>query len=291
MKPQVMQRRELLAAGSAAMLGWTSFPWGWARAAEAERPRLLYFTRSVEYEHSVVTPDADGQSFSSKILTKLGNEAGFDVECTKDGRVFDQSLDPYSAIVFYSCGNLYQPSVRQAPPMTPTGRERLLQAVASGKPFVALHSACYWGPDAQNDPYLQMVGGEFIAHGQQQPASLKVVSRHFPGIEGLGASFRLTDEWYALKNFAPDLHVILAQETEGMVGDMYHRPSFPATWARKHGEGRVFFTSMGHREDVWTNPIFQQVLLGGISWALGRVDAEITPNLSQVTPHAEPPPA
>jgi type 1 glutamine amidotransferase len=53
-----------------------------------------------------------------------------------------------------------------------------------------------------------------------------------------------------------------------------------------HGKGRVFYTSMGHREDVWTNPLYQTLLMGGLNWALGRVDADITPNLAQVTPEA-----
>lgn len=66
----------------------------------------------------------------------------------------------------------------------------------------------------------------------------------------------------------------------------YDRPPYPATWARKHGEGRVFYTSMGHREDVWTNPIFESVLIGGIHWALKEVDAEVPGNIKEVTPEA-----
>ncbi|MBU4272541.1 MAG: ThuA domain-containing protein [Planctomycetes bacterium] len=70
---------------------------------------------------------------------------------------------------------------------------------------------------------------------------------------------------------------------KGMQGDAYRRPPYPATWARMHGKGRAFYTSLGHREDVWTNPIFQQVILGGLSWALGHADADITPNFAQLT--------
>jgi type 1 glutamine amidotransferase len=90
-----------------------------------------------------------------------------------------------------------------------------------------------------------------------------------------------------MKDFAENLHVILAQDTAGMEGAMYQRPPFPATWARTHGKGRVFYCSMGHREDVWTNPAFQQILLGGIAWALGNAEADIKPNVAQVTPKAE----
>ena len=71
-----------------------------------------------------------------------------------------------------------------------------------------------------------------------------------------------------------------------MVGNLYERPNYPSTWARMHGQGRVFYTSMGHREDVWTNPLYQNLLMGGLNLALGRVDADITPNLAKVTPDA-----
>jgi hypothetical protein len=43
---------------------------------------------------------------------------------------------------------------------------------------------------------------------------------------------------------------------------------------------------MGHREDVWTNPLFQDILVGGIKWALGEVKADVTPNLKTAAPGA-----
>jgi type 1 glutamine amidotransferase len=43
---------------------------------------------------------------------------------------------------------------------------------------------------------------------------------------------------------------------------------------------------MGHREDVWDNPKFQEILIGGIEWAGGRVNADIKPNLADVAPGA-----
>jgi type 1 glutamine amidotransferase len=52
------------------------------------------------------------------------------------------------------------------------------------------------------------------------------------------------------------------------------------------GKGRVWYTAMGHREDVWTNPTFQQILIGGIKWALGDVKAEVKPNLKETAPGA-----
>ena len=58
-----------------------------------------------------------------------------------------------------------------------------------------------------------------------------------------------------------------------------------------YGKGRVFVTSMGHREDVWSSELFQKLLTGGINWAGGRVDADLTPNIEQTAPkYAEMPP-
>src|SRR5262249_10921638 len=94
----------------------------------------------------------------------------------------------------------------------------------------------------------------------------------------------LMDEWYSLTDFSKDLHVLLVQETEGMTGIPYQRPPYPATWVRRHGKGRVFYTSMGHREDVWENPAFQELLFGGIAWTTGRLAARVSPNIEQVTP-------
>ena len=69
-----------------------------------------------------------------------------------------------------------------------------------------------------------------------------------------------------------------------MTGKEYERPPFPNTWARLEGKGRIWYTSMGHREDVWTNPIFRKVLKGGIDWACGDAIAEVPPNLESVAP-------
>ena len=71
-----------------------------------------------------------------------------------------------------------------------------------------------------------------------------------------------------------------------MKGDEYERPAFPETWARKHGEGRVFYTSLGHREDVWESPMFQKMMVGALAWAVGNVNADVSPNLDKVAPQA-----
>ena len=143
------------------------------------------------------------------------------------------------------------------------------------------------------DPYIIMCGGEFSGHGSQQKSWIRVVTKDFPGLESL-QDFEMHEEWYGLHNLNPNMQAILVQDTATMKVDPrtgqrerdYQRPPFPNTWAKPYGKGRVFYTSMGHREDVWENATFQQLLTGGLSWALGNVEADVTPNIDKVTPQA-----
>lgn len=273
-----MHRREMLLTTGATLIGLSAFPLDWASAADKKKQKILYFTKSDGFVHSVVNRKNGELSFSEKLLTQWGEKSGFDVICSQDAAIFDGDLNQFDAIAFYTSGN----------PISKEQKNKLLDAVAAGKSFVGIHAATdtftVKGPEI--DPYIAMIGAEFSMHDEQQKAKNLVVSPNFPGMKGLGESIELMEEWYPFTKFAKDLHVTLVQETDGMKGPHYQRPPYPATWARMHGKGRVFYTSLGHREDVWENKIFQQILLGGIAWALGNAKAEIPPNIDQVTPKA-----
>jgi type 1 glutamine amidotransferase len=257
-------------------------------ADDAPTKRILFFTKSQRTEHSVIKRSGDQPAFAEKVLAELATKNHWEIVTTKDGTIFTpENLAKYDALLFYSNGTLTEPGIDGSPPMTPAGKTALIEAVKNGKPFIAVHTALttFNRQPGKIDPYLEMLGGEGISHNVQQKAKNTCVDTKFPGFEDLKDGVELFEEWYSIKNFAKDLHVILVQETAGMTGNLYVRRPYPATWARLYGKGRVFITSMGHREDVWTNPVFQKILVGGISWAVGRVDADITPNIETVTPH------
>lgn len=294
----LIDRRQALRTLAASSVGWTIGS-SLDLFAKSKPRKILFFSKqSASYEHEPIKRNSNELSLAEKVVIELGKTHGFDVVATKDGSIFTrQNLKGFDAIFFYTTWDLTQAVGDKNPPMTLEGKVALLEAIRSGKGFLGTHSATdtfhSMGPEFETqpmekrDPYIQMIGGEFIRHGPQQEATMRVVSPPFPGVEKLGTEFRINDEWYSLKNFAPDLHVILVQVTQGMVGTDYQRPDYPATWAHKYGKGRVFYTSMGHREDVWINPIFQSVLLGGIAWAVGNVKATVPPNISEVTQKAE----
>lgn len=295
-----MNRREWLIGSGATALGLGQLPGARAAQKDAPRRRILFFTKSAGFEHSPIKKTGDQPGFAEKILKEIAAKQNIEVTHTKDGSVFTaENIAKYDGFFFYTTGDLTTPGRDGNPPMSKEGKAAFLEAIRNGKGFVGSHSATdtfHTEPDTEDpanryrnhgeaaDPYIRMIGGEFIKHGPQQVAKMIVTDRKFPGFAGAGENFELMEEWYSLKDFAPNLHVILVQETAGMMGAPYQRRPFPATWARAHGRGRVFYTSMGHREDVWTNPMFQSMLMGGVQWALGNVEADVTPNLTKVAP-------
>jgi type 1 glutamine amidotransferase len=139
-----------------------------------------------------------------------------------------------------------------------------------------------------------MIGGEYITHGSTprlQTTNIIINDPKFPGLEGVSSPVSLNEEWYSLKDFRSDLHVILTLDTKGMTGEPYQRAPYPMTWARMEGNGRVFFTAIGDRPENWSNPFFLNLLGGGIRWAIGDAQASLDQNLVQAAPgYAEIPP-
>lgn len=280
-----------------------------AEPTATRRSKVLFFSKASGFEHEAIKlVMKDGRpGYAYAVLRELGEKNNIDFTFAKDGSLFTPDyVAEFDAFFFYTSGDLTlarnSPVLGDGnPPMTPAGKIALLRAIEAGKGFVGVHGATdtFHSPGnkdhgpARNrddgagaDPFVKMVGGEFIRHDAQQVAPVIVADPGFPGMAAVPRNYSPMEEWYSLKNFAPDLHVLLVQDTSRMIGPSYARPPFPLAWVRQHGRGRVFYTSMGHREDVWTSPVFQAMITGGLEWALRRVEADITPNLKAVAPEA-----
>ena len=292
-------RRSILQSLSLAAFGIVALG---SSAFAATKPKILFFSKSSGFEHSVISYKTGQPSLAEKALTALGEKNGWEFTFSKDGSLFSpEYLKQFTAVFFYTTGDLCAPGTDKNPGMSTAGKQALLDYVAGGGGFIGTHSAsdtfhtaneAVKGPERYKnhgkdaDPYVLMLGGEFIKHGAQQSAKMRCVDPKFPGMEKYADGFEMNEEWYSLKDFTDDVHVLLVQETGTMKGTDYQRPPYPATWARAHGKGRVFYTSMGHRDDVWASPVFQDILTGGIRFALGEAKADVTPNVRKVTPEA-----
>ena len=94
--------------------------------------------------------------------------------------------------------------------------------------------------------------------------------------------FVLRDEIYQMKNYSRDKVRVLMRLDPGkldLANKLVHRTDrdFAVAWARMYGKGRVFYSTLGHPVEELGRPEIQKMYAGAIEWALGLVDAAVTP--------------
>ena len=271
--------------------------------AQAAKPRVLVVSTTTGFRHSSI-PTAE------KVIGELAQSSGaFTVEYARvenndpqykgvDGKpdkakyeaaiaaVLAEKMSPaalknYDAVIFANTtGDLPIPD-----------KDAFLDWIKTGKGFVGMHSATDTFP--KFPPYIEMIGGEFKSHGAQVEVEAINQDKQCPACRHLGESWTVFDEIYLLKNFdRTKVHGLLTLDkhpNDKTPGD------YPIAWMKEYGKGRVFYTSLGHREDIWDpnwkgqrknseeiSRQYQQHILGGIKWALGLEKADAKPQKLRV---------
>lgn len=160
--------------------------------------------------------------------------------------------------------------------VTEEQREAVRSFLRSGKGIVGAHA----GLDAfyEWDWYREMVGGGlFEEHPWTQSVRILIEDPDNPAVSHYGEDFWIRDEIYVLdENPRWNSHVLasLDMNSVGILqgpADMSSN-DHPISWIREHDGGRVFYTKLGHFDDVWTTPSFMTHLLQGMRIAAGRID-------------------
>ena len=120
--------------------------------------------------------------------------------------------------------------------------------------------------------YGQLLGGAayFLIHPVIQTAELNVEQAGHASTSHLPQTFSLQDEWYNFRaNPRPSVSVLLTlNEMSYTVGEGF-MVDHPIAWYHAFDGGRAFYTGLGHRVELYQDPMFTQHLLGGIRWAAG----------------------
>lgn len=236
---------------------------GMALAAQAQPKKLLVVTATQGFRHSSI-------GLAEKVLAGLGERTGvFTVDYARGGadgkgsadlaeKMSAQALKNYDGVVFANTtGDLPLPD-----------RDAFIAWIKSGKAFIGMHSASdtFHGFPA----FVEMLGGEFETHGAQAAVVCINMDAAHPATKQLPSMYPVFDEIYILKSFFRDrVHGLLTLDKHpntGVPGD------YPIAWNKQVGQGKLFYTSLGHREDVWLSRDYQHHILGGIQWALGLAE-------------------
>jgi type 1 glutamine amidotransferase len=181
-----------------------------------------------------------------------------------------ENLKKYDGVVFASTtGDLPIPD-----------KQGFLDWIKAGHAFIGIHAASdtfHGWPE-----YIDMLGGEFAHHGRQVSVDCLNQDPQNPATASLPKVWTISqEEIYQFKNYDPTrVHDLLILDKHPETGAPGH---YAVSWCKDYGAGKVFYTSLGHREDLWdTDPNipdrknsveiakqYQAHILGGIEWALG----------------------
>ena len=221
--------------------------------------RLLVVTHTTGFRHDSI-PAAE------EALRQTGLQSGlFTTEFCRTAedvrlRLTPSGLTGIDAVFFANTtGNLGIPDL-----------PAFLDWVASGKGFLGSHSASDTYHEAPS--YLAMLGGEFVTHGAIVEAEVRVSEPANPAVAHLAPSVRLADEWYRFQLMGPGRTVLLKFDRNPAdgVGTAGEAADLPVAWQKPHGAGRVFYTALGHRQEIWDDARFRKHLLEAVRWAMGR---------------------
>ena len=74
--------------------------------------------------------------------------------------------------------------------------------------------------------------------------------------------------------------VVKSLHYEGPRGNRKDRDNALA-WTQEYGKGRMFYTALGHREEVWKDERFLKHLLGGLRYVMAIESADATPSATK----------
>lgn len=209
----------------------------------------------------------DNIAVSVAALKELCAAEGLAAESSDDPAVFTpQALSGLKAVVFANSNNEAFATDAQ--------RDALLGYVFGGGAFVGVHSAT--GSERRSEAFRLMLGGRFLWHPPLQPFVMRVNDRRHPAVAHLGETWAWADEAYVC-HWAPGLHVLLDIEVASLAKSAedkrlaaFRNGRFPLAWCRRHGEGRVFYTGLGHKKEHYQDAAFRTHLIKGLLWAMGR---------------------
>lgn len=239
------------------------------------RKQLLAIGEEKGYRHETV-------SHALATIERLGRETGLwdttirtDTEpLTKKKLEYNaKNLNDFDAVLFYTGGTLEMDDQQK--------KDFISFIHDDGKGFIGVHSATI--TFTQWPEYGDMIGGYFDEHPWGTfAAPIIVEDPKFPGMSQWPHEFTLTDEIYQIKNFSRDKCRVLMRLDASkldLTNPRVHRVDhdFAVAWAKMYGKGRVYYSTLGHVSANWDDPKFQKMYVEAIKWALGLVDADVTP--------------
>lgn len=237
-----------------------------------KKRKVLVYSQTLGYKHTSVP-------YGEEALRVMAKKTGaFDVDFSVDPAVFTaENLAKYDAVLFNNTtGEILT---------TPEQRNSLLEFVRGGGGVVGFHAATDTNFTWQE--YGEMMGGYFDNHPWRasDTVTIKLDEPDHPLNAAFeGKSFEINDEIYQFREpYSREKVLVLSSldvEKTDMTKEGVKRTDndFAISWVRQYGNGRVFYSSLGHNHHIFWNEAVLQHFLDGIQFALGDLEAPSNPN-------------
>ena len=142
----------------------------------------------------------------------------------------------------------------------------LRDAIARGVGLAGCHGGL--GDSFRNDTeYQYMVGGQFVKHpGGQTDYKVTIYNTSDPVTAGIN-DFNLKTEQYYM-HFDPNIEILATTSFSGEHDAWIDGVEMPVVWKKNYGKGRVFYSALGHSEDIFDVPEVWNLMIRGIEWAV-----------------------
>ena len=252
--------------------------------------KILIFSKTNGFRHGSIATGA-------KALTMLGEKTGaWTAVHSEDDSMFEpDTLKQFDAVVMVNTtGDLFRPrkwpsdAKEKATAMEREERlkKSLVDFVKSGKGLAGTHSATDTYKNWKE--YNKMMGGAFAGHPWHKKVPIRILAATHPVNKAFGGTeFEVTDEIYQFRNdtaLSTERKMLLALDNEKIpdIGKGKREDKFyPISWVANYGEGRTFYCSLGHRNEIYWNPVVLKHYLAGIQYALGDLKADATPTKTE----------
>lgn len=239
-------------------------------------PAILVFSRTDGWRHN------EGIAGADRFWVDFARANGMGIFTTVNGAVFNpEQLSRFELVVFNNMtGDALSPEQEAA-------FEDWLKA---GGAWIGIHGA---GDSSQSEwgwYQDELIGPGFISHPAAphiQDAVVEVLAPDHPVMAGIPARFHHSDEWYTFDSRAQD-HGFTAlagldESTYSPRNTVYGvedlrmgegAENHPIIWTGCVGEGRTFYSAIGHFEDSYDSPVNRQILENAYNWTTGKTDPE-----------------
>ena len=143
--------------------------------------------------------------------------------------------------------------------------KRITSAQRGGPAAIVIHCAMHTYRASTQDTWREFLGVTTRRHTKSFNIPVKVAAKDHSIMKGFKEDWVTpVDELYVLDKFWPNSTALASAVSPE------DQKEYPLAWVSDYGGARVFGTTLGHGNDTWNDPVYQELLTRAFKWAVKK---------------------